>query len=137
MDIRAATRADVTALVALWERCGLLRPWNDPRADIERALGFAGSTVLVGMAGDALAASVMVGEDGHRGWIYYLAVEPEERNAGHGRAMLLAAEGWLRERGVPKLNLMVRTENEAVEAFYASLGYERSQVIVLAKPLAR
>jgi ribosomal protein S18 acetylase RimI-like enzyme len=128
-------QADVESAVALWDQAGLLRPWNDPRADIARALATPTSTVLAGYLEDKLAATVMVGWDGHRGWIYYLAVAEGRRRAGLGGRMLKAAEGWLSARGAPKLNLMIRTENLAVRAFYESLGYRVSDAIVMQREL--
>ena len=77
----------------------------------------------------------MVGDDGHRGWVYYLAVAPSARGAGLGAQLMAAAEAWLSGRGVPKLNLMVRTENKAVIAFYSAQGYALSEVTVLQKSL--
>lgn len=123
-----AGMADSEAVVALWRACGLTRPWNDPAADFARAVSGATSAVLLRHEGDALAASVMVGHDGHRGWVYYLAVAPERRRAGLGRAMMAAAEAWLRTHGAPKLQLMVRDNNEEAQAFYAALGLERQSV---------
>ena len=96
MDIEPVRDADIEAVVALWDRCGLLRPWNDPRRDIALARAAADAEVLVGRLGDAIVAAAMVGFDGHRGWIYYLAVEPGAQRSGHGRAMMAACEAWLR-----------------------------------------
>src|SRR4051794_28160729 len=112
---------DVDAVVALWERCGLVRPWNEPRADIALARGGANAAILVGRHGGAIAAAVMVGHDGHRGWFYYLAVDPDARGTGAGRAIMAAAEQWLRERGIMKAQLMVRPGNAEVRAFYQAL----------------
>ncbi len=125
----------VLAAVELWHETGLTRPWNDPEADLRRALAGPASTVLAGLRADELIATAMVGHDGHRGWVYYLAVRPHARGRGHGRAMMGAAERWLIGRGVPKLNLMVRSGNEAVRAFYAALGYCPDDVVVLARRL--
>jgi hypothetical protein len=77
----------------------------------------------------------MVGHDGHRGWVYYLAVASDVRRQGHGRAMIEASETWLRDRGVPKLNLMVRGEDQAVEDFYRSIGYGTDDVVVFSRRL--
>jgi ribosomal protein S18 acetylase RimI-like enzyme len=115
---------EIEAAVALWEACGLTRPWNEPHADARRALGGAASTILAGREDGRLAATAMVGADGHRGWIYYLAVDPERRGRHYGEAMMRAAEAWVRARGMPKLQLMVRSENAAVVAFYQAIGYE-------------
>ena len=127
---------EADAAVALWQACGLTRPWNDPRADLALALASPASTILAGRLNDVIVATVMVGSDGHRGWVYYLAVAPEARRARHGAAMMRAAERWLRERGAPKLNLMVRAENAAAVGFYEAIGYARSDVMVLQKVLS-
>lgn len=84
-----------------------------------------------------LLGTAMVGHDGHRGWVYYLAVQPDLRRSGVGRALMQSSEEWLRERGMPKVNLMVRTTNSAAIAFYARLGYEDGEVVVLGKFLDR
>jgi ribosomal protein S18 acetylase RimI-like enzyme len=128
-----AKAEDAEAVIALWRACGLTRPWNDPAADFARAVAGPCSAVLVRREGEALAASVMVGHDGHRGWVYYLAVAPERRREGLGRAMMAAAEAWLRERGAPKLQLMVRDDNEDALGFYAALGLERQHVVTLGR----
>jgi ribosomal protein S18 acetylase RimI-like enzyme len=125
--------ADVAAVIALWQRCGLTRPWNDPAADIALARRGANATVLVGRDNGAVAASAMVGHDGHRGWIYYVAVDPDHRQKGHGRAIMAAAEDWLRQAGIAKLQLMVRPDNAKVKAFYQSIGYDEQERIVYAK----
>jgi hypothetical protein len=93
------------------------------------------STVLAGSDGAQLLATAMVGHDGHRGWVYYLAVRPDQRGRGHGRAMMRACETWLSARDVPKIDLMVRTENDGVLAFYNAIGYGRDEVFVMSKRL--
>ncbi|MCC8941626.1 GNAT family acetyltransferase [Bradyrhizobium sp. Arg68] len=125
--------ADVTDVIALWQACGLTRPWNDPAADIALARRGPGSAVLVGRDGNAIVATAMVGHDGHRGWVYYVAVAPDRQGQGFGRTMMAAAEDWLRQAGVPKLQLLVRRENAKAGAFYQSLGYEESTSVMLAK----
>jgi ribosomal protein S18 acetylase RimI-like enzyme len=125
--------ADLAAVVALWQACGLTRPWNDPEADIAMARRGPNSAMLVGRDGGAILATAMVGHDGHRGWVYYVAVDPDHRGKGHGRAIMDAAENWLREAGIAKLQLMVRRENVKAGAFYQSVGYAESQTIVFAK----
>ena len=125
--------ADIEAVIALWQRCGLTRPWNDPAADIALARRGPNATILVGRDGDAIAASVLVGHDGHRGWIYYLAVDPAMRGRGYGRLLVAAAERWLAARGIPKVMLMVRPENAAVRAFYEAAGYFDQPRTVFAK----
>lgn len=122
------------AAVDLWRACGLTRPWNDPNSDLSRALDAKNSTVLAAIdASDGLLGTVMVGHDGHRGWVYYLAVDPAARRQGLGRGLMAAAESWVRARGVPKLQLMVRGTNTAVVDFYTSLGYADQECVVLGK----
>ncbi|TCT05597.1 GNAT family acetyltransferase [Aquabacter spiritensis] len=126
---------DAEGLIALWHAAGLVRPWNDPRADIALARRGPHSSILVLRDQSGLAGSVMVGHDGHRGWIYYLAVRPDLLRRGLGRRLATAAEDWLAARGVPKLMLMVRPENAGVRGFYAALGYLDEPRIVFSKRL--
>jgi ribosomal protein S18 acetylase RimI-like enzyme len=128
LDLRHAPDA-----IALWHEVGLTRPWNDPSADLERALAGSSSAVLAGIRDGRLIATAMVGHDGHRGWVYYLAVTPDARRAGCGRDMMRACEAWLRARGVPKVNLMVRGENREVQEFYRAIGYTADDVVVLSR----
>jgi ribosomal protein S18 acetylase RimI-like enzyme len=121
VKVRSATNADEPAVTALWRACGLTMPYNDPAADFHFALGKFNSDILVT---DDLSGAVMVGHDGHRGWLYYLAVAPVRQRQGVGRTLVSAAEAWLAARGVPKVQLMVRETNEAVAAFYQRLGFE-------------
>jgi ribosomal protein S18 acetylase RimI-like enzyme len=124
---------DVAPVIALWERCGLTRPWNDPGADIALARRGDNGTVLVGRDDSNIVASVMVGHDGHRGWVYYVSVDPECRGKGFGRNIMAAAEQWLRERGILKLMLIVRRDNTKVQAFYETLDYSEQERILYAK----
>ena len=125
--------ADVGDVVALWQTSGLTRPWNDPAADIALARKGSHATVLIGRDDGAIAATVLVGHDGHRGWVYYLAVDPDHRHKGYGRVMMEAAEAWLRQRGIEKLQLLVRPDNGDVKDFYQSLGYSMQERVVFAK----
>ncbi len=131
--IRAFRADDEPGLVALWTECGLVRPWNDPGTDIAIKRGERADELLVAEDGGAIVGSVMVGFDGHRGWVYYLAVAPDRQRTGLGRALMSAAEAMLRDRGCRKLNLMVRGSNGQARGFYDQLGYELSDVVVLAK----
>ena len=127
LQIREVGDADVDAVAVLWETCGLTRPWNDPQADIAFARSNENSAVLGGWLDGTLAASVLVGHDGHRGAVYYVSVHPDHQGQGLGRKLMDAAEVWLRERGVWKLNLMIRAGNRQVTDFYKSLGYETEE----------
>ena len=122
---------DVEAIVALWERCGLTRPWNDPVDDIRMARHTGHGAVLTATVDGRLVGATMVGHDGHRGAIYYLAVDPEARRAGIGRRLVEAAEAWVRARGIPKINLLVRKENAGVLAFYEALGWHDTATVCL------
>jgi ribosomal protein S18 acetylase RimI-like enzyme len=133
LAVRAAEDADTPAIIALWDRCELTRPWNEPRADLERARQKPNSDVLVGRDQNAIVATVMVGHDGHRGWVYYVAVAPDQHRKGYGRAIMTAAENWLRNHGVEKLQLLVRVDNTRVQAFYETLDYEEQERVIYAK----
>ena len=124
---------DVAEVIALWQRCGSPRPWNDPARDIALARKESNSTVLLGRSAGSLLASVLVGHDGHRGWVYYVTVDPDHRFKGYGREIMAAAEDWLRVRGILKLQLMVREDNAQVHAFYESLGYNEQKRVTFAK----
>jgi ribosomal protein S18 acetylase RimI-like enzyme len=137
MKIRAFQPSDEAAVVALWQKCGLTRPWNDPHADIARKLTEQPELFLVGTVDDELVATAMVGFDGHRGWVYYLAVSPGHRRRSYGRSLMREAERLLRERGCPKLNLLVRSSNAEVIEFYRRLGYAPDDVISLGRRLIR
>ena len=132
-QVEEAGAADAPAVAALWDAAGLIRPWNDPLSDFALALDGPGSAVLIIRGADLVVGSVMVGFDGHRGWVYYLAVAPDRRRHGLGRALMAAAEAWLRARGAPKIQLMVRAGNDAAVDFYATLGLERQDVVTLGK----
>ncbi|QPF86409.1 GNAT family acetyltransferase [Bradyrhizobium genosp. L] len=133
LSIAPIADADVAGVVALWRACGLTRPWNDPAADIALARRGPNSAVLVGRDAGAIVATAMVGHDGHRGWVYYVAVDPERQGKGLGRSIMAAVEDWLRAAGVPKLQLLVRRENANAGKFYETLGYEESSSVMLAK----
>lgn len=121
--------------VALWETVGLTRPWNDALADIERAARGPGSLVLAYVDGDHLVGTAMVGHDGHRGWVYYLATAPDRRREGIGKELMFACESWLESQGIPAIRLMVRSDNAGVVDFYDAIGYEELDVLVLGRRL--
>jgi ribosomal protein S18 acetylase RimI-like enzyme len=135
LEIRPFASEDAEDVAKLWGRCGLIRPWNDPRKDITRKLGVQPELFLVGVLDGRIVGSVMAGYEGHRGWINYLAVEPRLQKRGLGRALMAAAETGLRQRGCPKINLQVRRGNHAVVEFYRRLGYVEDDVISLGKRL--
>jgi ribosomal protein S18 acetylase RimI-like enzyme len=128
-EIRPFAEPDRAAVVALWRRCELTRPWNDPDRDIDRKLAVDPAGLLVAVEADRIVATVMAGYDGHRGWINYLAVDPAAQGGGVGALMMAAAEQLLSERGCPKVNLQIRTTNLAAVAFYEAIGYRPDDVV--------
>jgi ribosomal protein S18 acetylase RimI-like enzyme len=122
--IRAFDEGDTEQTVALWHRAGLTRPWNDPYRDIERKLAVQRELFLVAVEGDEVVGTVMGGYDGHRGWLYYLATAATHRGRGVGAALVAEVERLLLAMGCPKVQLMVRPENEGARGFYMALEYE-------------
>ena len=135
LHLRPYRADDEATVIALWHACGLTRPWNNPQLDIARKLTTQPELFLVGSVDATLIATAMVGFDGHRGWVYYLAVAVSHRRLAIGRALMHEAERLLTERGCPKLNLQVRSGNVDVIAFYRSLGYAQDDVVSLGKRL--
>ena len=135
MQIRPFDREDEPAVVALWEACGLTRPWNDPHKDIARKLAVQPELFLVGVVERSVIATVMAGYEGHRGWVNYLAVAPGVRGRGFARALMQHVEALLLGQGCPKVNLQVRTSNAEAIAFYRHLGYVQDEAVSLGKRL--
>ena len=137
LHVRDAVPRDEPEVVRLWRACGLAANGNDPGSDFRFACAAPASTVLVGVDGERILATVMVGHDGHRGWLYYVACATDRRNTGIGREMVAAAEDWLRDRDVPKVHLMVRDANRRVTGFYERLGFDLMPRITMSKRLDR
>lgn len=135
MQIRPYTPADETAVIDLWQRCELTRPWNDPRKDIERKLTVQPELFVVGERQGQIVATAMAGFDGHRGWINYLAVSPEVQKKGLGRQLMTHVEQALTAMGCPKLNLQVRAGNAQALAFYQAIGYGQDELVSMGKRL--
>jgi ribosomal protein S18 acetylase RimI-like enzyme len=133
--IRSFVVEDTEAVVALWEACELTRPWNDPRKDIARKLTVQREWFLVAEEDGRIVGSVMAGYDGHRGWVNYLAVDPDLQRSGLGRELMTEAERLLGDAGCPKINLQVRGTNEAALGFYERIGYTRDDVVSLGRRL--
>ena len=131
--IRPYREADEAAVVTLWRACGLTRPWNPPAADIGLVRSSGHGEILLAEDAEQIVGSIMVGHDGHRGWVYYLAVTPAHQQRGLGRRLMVAAEEWLIARHVRKCELMIRSSNEAAAGFYAKLGYDREPVLVMSR----
>jgi ribosomal protein S18 acetylase RimI-like enzyme len=135
MLLRPFQPADEVAVIDLWQRCNLVVPQNDPRRDIARKLAVQQDLFLLAVMDEQIIGTVMVGYEGHRGWINYLAVDPARRLQGIGRALMQAAEERLLALGCPKINLQVRSTNQAVLDFYRALGYRVDDVVSLGKRL--
>lgn len=133
--IRPFVERDRDAVVAVWKDCDLTRPWNDPQKDINRKLDDSGDLFFVAERNGEVIGTVMAGYDGHRGWVNYLAVKPTSQQQGVGKRLMSHVESVLLDRGCPKLNLQVRSTNEAVIAFYERLGYINDDCISLGKRL--
>lgn len=135
MQIREYIPSDEANLIALWKRCNLTRPWNSPEMDIARKLQAQPTWLLVGVHDNLLIASVMVGYDGHRGWINYLGVDPAFQKQGYGRQIMQEAESRLQTMGCPKINLQVRADNTEAIEFYRSIGFVEDVVLSMGKRL--
>jgi ribosomal protein S18 acetylase RimI-like enzyme len=133
--IRPFADADEDAVVALWQAAGLTRAWNDPHRDIARKKRVQRDLFLVALHDDVLVGTAMAGYDGHRGWVYYLAVAPDRQGSGLGRLLMAEAEARLLALGCPKVNVQVRSGNEPVAAFYDRLGYTPDGATGLGKRL--
>lgn len=139
-SIRDFRPEDEAGLIEMWKLSGIYRPWNDPQRDIARKTenmqktGF-GLFLVVQESSGRIIGSVMAGYDGHRGSVNYLAVHPDAQKQGIGRALMAEVERWCEAEGCPKINLLVRTDNEAVKAFYARLGYGVDEVSSLSQRL--
>ncbi|WP_410014104.1 GNAT family acetyltransferase [Sodalis sp. C49] len=135
MEIRVFRQDDFEEVITLWERCDLLRPWNDPEMDIERKMQCGADLFMVAEVAGEVVGSIMGGYDGHRGSAYYLGVHPDYRGRGIANALISRLEKKLIARGCPKIHLMVREDNEAVIGMYEKLEYELIESVTLGKRL--
>src|SRR5262245_26309815 len=133
MKIVPYAESAFSEVVALWDACGLNVPYNDPARDIALLQASPNAALFLGYRGDRLIGTIMVGHDGHRGWLYRLAVAPEFRRLGCGRALVRQAESWLGENRIRKAQLMIRDANAAVRDFYVRIGYEMQPRLVMAR----
>jgi ribosomal protein S18 acetylase RimI-like enzyme len=135
MKISEFTSDQSDHVIALWEKCGLIRSWNIPEKDIGRKNSDPNGKFLIGQIDGVLMASIMIGYDGHRGSINYLAVDPDHSGAGYGKILMAEAERLLISGGCPKINICVRTNNDKAVEFYRHLGYAIEPVHLLGKRL--
>ena len=132
-SLRQYARSDQLVLLALWTACGVFRTWNDPLEAIHLCVTAPSSELVVADSAGRLIGSAMLGHDGHRGWVYYLAVHPNWQRNGIGRSLMSYAERWMDERQVPKIQAMIRADNLPVRGFYRRLGYQDYDVQVVEK----
>ena len=133
--VREAIESDREDVISVWASCDLIKPQNDPRTDFDLALNTSTSTILILECENQIVGAVMIGFDGHRGWLYYFGVKPAFQSLGNGRILLSAVEEWLANRGAPKAMLMVRNSNSKVIGFYERLGFGIEETSVLGKRL--
>ena len=134
--IRPFKLEDKNSVVELWKICRLTRPWNNPEKDIERKLNVQSELFLVLEIQGSIIGSVMAAYDGHRGVINYLAVHPSYQKKGYGKILMTHVEQELLNKGCPKINLLVRSDNLNVKRFYKGLHYdEQDDVKVFGKRL--
>jgi len=126
---------DVDHVIGLWQKTNLVRPWNDPHQDCCRALKEQASELFVSKIEGTIIGSVMAGYEGHRGWIYYLAVCPSCQNCGVGKKLYFHAEEWLKRKGAPKIQILIRRDNDQIIDFYKKIGFEVSSSILMGKQL--
>jgi ribosomal protein S18 acetylase RimI-like enzyme len=135
IQIRPYQSADRDNIINLWADCNLVVPQNNPYRDIERKLKVNPEWFLVGFYQNKLIATCMIGYEGHRGWINYLAVAPAYRRQGIGARMMEEAECILKKAGCAKINLQVRETNKDVVQFYESIGYRVEPMVNMGKRL--
>ncbi len=135
LEIRVYRPTDKANVIGLWQDCGLIVPWNNPEADIARKVKDSPELFFVAELSDELISTCMAGFDGHRGWIYFLAVKIQYRQRGIATKMVIHAESALLAVGCPKLELMVRESNNEVMSFYQKNAYQKEPVVVLSKRL--
>jgi ribosomal protein S18 acetylase RimI-like enzyme len=137
MKIRPYRSEDEAAVVQLWRDCSLVVPHNDPHKDIRRKQAVQADLFLIGLEDSRIVATVMAGYEGHRGWLNYLAVAPDQQRHGLGREMVADAEKRLRRMGCPKINLQIRRRNAGAMEFYRRLGFVEDDVASMGKRLER
>jgi ribosomal protein S18 acetylase RimI-like enzyme len=135
MIIRTYRESDHDAVVALWGRSLTTRPWNEPSEAIRRKLQVEREQFLVAEIEGQVVGTTIAGYDGHRGWIYSVAVDEKHRRKGIATAMIREAEQILKALDCPKINLQVMPNNPAAVALYQSLGYAVEDRVSMGKPI--
>ena len=131
--ISEAQKRHTDDIVLVWEQTQLTRPWNDPVADVDLSLRAHSSILYVAENEEQVVGTVMAGYDGHRGWIYYLAVLPDYQGQGIGKKLYDMAHQWLKDQGAPKVHILIRDDNMTAVSFYERLGFEKSTSLLMGK----
>jgi ribosomal protein S18 acetylase RimI-like enzyme len=137
LNIRTYRHGDEIEIINLWRDCGLIVPWNNPETDIARKCADSPELFFIAELDSKIVGSCMAGYDGHRGWIYFLAVTPAEQRKGIAAKLVSRVEAELIQLGCPKLELMVRKTNHEVVSFYGSIGFDPDPVMVMSKRLIK
>lgn len=136
MTLRSYQEADEASVVTLWRDVfGYDRPHNDPAVAIRKKLSLQRELFFVAEESGAVVGTIMAGYDGHRGWLYSLAVDPRVRRAGIGSALVRRAEAALAGLGCVKINLQIVAANAGVAVFYEKLGYQVEPRVSMGKVL--
>ena len=133
LEIRPFVIEDTDQVLEVWSLAGMTTPERNPRSDIQKKLRHSPESFFVGTLEGKIVATVMVGYDGHRGWIYSLAVTPELQRKGIGSQMMGHAESWLRQQGCLRAKLQIDEARGDVAGFYRKLGYEVQPLVSMAK----
>ena len=131
MEIRKFNPVETEEVIRIWDECGLLHHPNDPYEEIRNKVALQPDLFLVGVAGEKVIGTIMLGYEGRRGWINALCILPEYRGRGFGGRLVKYGLDILRELGAPKVNLLVRTGNTAVIEFYEKLGFRLDDAICM------
>jgi ribosomal protein S18 acetylase RimI-like enzyme len=135
MKIRHFQLKDQEQVVTLWRKVNMVRVTNDPEVDIERKLKHSPELFWVAEMDGIVVGTIMIGYEGHRGWINYLSVLPKLQGQKIGTRLMEKAEEILRAKGCPKINLMIRKSNQKVFEFYKKLGFVEDETICVGKRL--
>lgn len=110
-------------VIGLWETVfGYDAAHNAPSLAIDKKLEVHDGLFFIANVENSVVGTILAGYDGHRGWLYALAVHPSCRKSGLGKALVRRAEQALLEKGCMKINLQIVSGNEKVTSFYESLG---------------
>ena len=135
MNIRPFRAQDQDAVINLWERAQLARPWNDPIEDIVRKVAYQPDLFVLGEYNNQLVATAMIEYDGHCGTLFYFAIDADYQGHGLGQKLLNYADCILTELGCPKLNILVRSENKEGAQFYTKAGFQQDLAASFGKRL--